>query len=120
MNKKFLFQFLFQTFLVSGIYFAICALGFFKLDLRLAYTNLTSITFIFVLSGFILFYKLPDNKPIADRFLIMTAVQILSILSLELAYIYTNQSLDLILHGLIFSLVQFILQTVFLVIIQKH
>jgi hypothetical protein len=119
MNKKFLLKFLFQTSLISLIYFTIWALGLFKLDLRFTTTNLISITFIFVLSGFILFFRLPDKEPIAGRFLIMTAVQLISILFLELAYIYTNQSNDLILHGLFFSLVQFIFQTVFLVRIQK-
>jgi hypothetical protein len=120
MNKKFLLKFLFQTSLISLIYFTLCAFGLFKLDSRFATTNLISITFIFVLSGFILFFKLPVKEPIAGRFLIMTAVQMLSILSLELAYIYTNQSIELILHGLFFSLVQFLFQTVFLVRIQKN
>jgi hypothetical protein len=67
-----------------------------------------------------LFFKLPDKEPIAGRFLIMTGVQLISILSLELAYIYTNQSIELILHGLFFSFVHFILQTIFLVRIQKN
>lgn len=120
MNKKFLLKFLFQTSLISLIYFSLCAFGLFKLNLRLATTNLVSTSFIFALSGFILFFRLPDKEPIAGRFLIMTGVQLISILSLELAYIYTNQSIELILHGLFFSLVQFILQTVFLVRIQKN
>jgi hypothetical protein len=120
MNKRFLLKFLVQTSLISLIYFTISAFGLFKLDSRLATTNLFSITFIFVLSGFILFFRLPDKEPIAGRFLIMTAVQLLSILSLELAYIYTNQSNDLILHGLFFSLSQFLFQTIFLVRIQKN
>jgi hypothetical protein len=119
MNKKFLLKFLFQISLISLIYLTLWAFGLFKLNLRLAATNFVSITFIFIFSGFILFYKLPDDEPIANRFLIMTGVQLISILSLELAYIYTNQSNDLILHGLFFSLVQFIFQTVFLVRIQK-
>jgi hypothetical protein len=119
MNKKFLLKFLFQTSLISLIYFTLCVFGLFKLDSRFATTNLISITFIFVLSGFILFFKSPDKEPIAGRFLIMTGVQLISILSLELAYIFTNQSIELILHGLFFSLVQFLFQTVFLVRIQK-
>ena len=120
MNKRVLLKFLVQTFLISVIYYTICTFGLFKLDSRFSTTNLISITFIFVLSGFILFFRLPDKEPIAGRFLIMTAVQLLSILSLELAYIYTNQSNDLILHGLFFSLVQFLFQTIFLVRIQKN
>lgn len=119
MNKRFLIKFLVQTFLISVIYYTICAIELFKLDSHFAKTNLISITFIFVLSGFILFYRLPDKEPIAGRFLIMTAVQLLSILSLELAYIFTNQSIELILHGLFFSLVQFLFQTIFLVRIQN-
>lgn len=119
MNKKFLLRFLFQTSLISLIYFSLWAFGLFKLNLRLATTNLVSTSFIFVLSGFILFFRLPDKEPIAGRFLIMTGVQLISILSLELAYIYSNQSIELILHGLFFSLVQFIFQTIFLVRIQK-
>lgn len=120
MNKKFLLKFLFQTSIISLIYLTLCAFGFLKLNLLFATTNLVSITFIFALSGFILFFRLPDKEPIAGRFLIMTGVQLLSILSLELAYIYTNQSIELILHGLFFSLVQFLFQTIFLVRIQKN
>ena len=119
MNKKFLLKFLFQTSLISLIYLTIWAFGLFNLNFRLATTNLVSISFIFALSGFILFFRLPDKEPIAGRFLIMTGVQLISILSLELAYIYSNQSIELILHGLIFSLVQFLFQTIFLVRIQR-
>jgi len=120
MNKKFLLKFLFQTFLISVIYFTIYSLGLFNLNIRLVAANLFSITFIFVLSGFILFFRLLDTEPIAGRFLIMTSAQLISILSLELAYIYTDQSIELIMHGLFFSFVHFIFQTVFLVRIQKN
>jgi len=119
MNNKFLLKFLFQTILISLIYFALCAFRLFKLNLQLATTNLFSITFIFALSGFILFFRLPDKEPIASRFLIMTGVQLISLLSLELAYIYTNQTVELILHCLTLSLIQFLFQTYFLVRIQK-
>lgn len=119
MNRKFLFQFLFQTILISGLYALLYSLKFIQLETNLFLTNLFSVTFIFILSGVILFINLPDQKPIAGRFLVMTMVQLLSILSLELAYIYTNQSLGLILHGLFFSLIHFLFQTMFLLRIQK-
>ena len=119
MNRKFLFQFLFQTILISGLYALLYSLKFIQLETNLFLTNLFSVTFIFILSGMILFINLPDEKPIAERFLVMTMVQLLSILSLELAYIYTNQSLGLILHGLFFSLIHFLFQTMFLLRIQK-
>lgn len=120
MNKKSLLKLLFQTFLISVIYYILFALGIFKMDSALVYTNLISITFIFTLSCFILFFRLPDAEPIAGRFLIMTAIQLLSLLSIELAYIYTNQANELILNGLFFSLVQFFFQTAFLIRIQKN
>lgn len=120
MNKKFLFQFLFQTTIISSIYAVLLVINLFDLSYISAITNLLSITFIFFVCGLILFFKLPDQEPIAGRFLIMTTFQLISILSLELAFIYTNQSVELILHGLFFSLVQFIFQTIFLVRIQKQ
>ena len=119
MNRKFLFQFLFQTILISGLYALLYSLKFIQLETNLFLTNLFSVTFIFILSGMILFINLPDEKPIAERFLVMTMVQLLSILSLELAFKYSNQSIKLILHGLIFSLIHFLFQTIFLVRIQK-
>ena len=119
MNRKFLLQFLFQTILISGLYALLYSLKFIQLETNLFLTNLFSVTFIFILSGMILFINLPDEKPIAERFLVMTMVQLLSILSLELAFKYSNQSIKLILHGLILSLIHFLFQTIFLVRIQK-
>jgi len=72
------------------------------------------------LSGLILFIKLPDEEPIAVRFIFMTIVQFLAILSLQAAFIYTHQSLQLILHGLFFSFFHFLIQTFFLIRIQKN
>ena len=119
MNRNLLFRFLVQTILISTIYSLVYSLGLYKLAFNLFITNLFSVTFIFVVSGLILFFKLPDQKPIVERFLIMTMIQMLSILSLELAYIYTNQSLVLILNGLVFSLIHFLFQTIFLVRIHR-
>jgi hypothetical protein len=120
MNRTMLIRFLVQTILISTIYGLVYSFGLYKLAFNLFITNLISVTFIFVVSGFILFFKLPEQKPIVERFLIMTMIQMLSILSLELAYIYSNQSLVLILNGLVFSLIHFLFQTIFLVRIQKN
>jgi hypothetical protein len=119
MNRKFLFQFLSQTIIISAIYALLIILGFSNLYFHSFLPNLLSVSFIFLTSGLILFFKLRDHEPIANRFLIMTMVQLISILSLELAYIYTNQTVELILHCLAFSLIQFLFQTFFLVRIQK-
>jgi hypothetical protein len=121
MNNKYLIRFSFQICIISFLY---ALFLFFRpisaVSFSLGFFNLGIISFVFIFSGFILFWKLPDNKPIAERFLIMTVIQMLSILSVELAYIFTKQAIELILHGLIFSLVQFLFQTYFLVKIQKN
>jgi hypothetical protein len=119
-NRKLLIKFLSQTGLISLIYGLFCAFNLFKVDSFFVLINLFFVTLIFIVSGFILFYRLPDHEPIAWRFLIMTMIQLLSILSLELAFVYTNQSVELILHGLFFSLIHFLFQTIFLVRIQKR
>jgi hypothetical protein len=119
MNRRNLIQFLLQALLISAIYAVILFLNLYNFSLFLGLTTLVSVTFIFVISGVILFLKLPDQEPIAGRFLIMTMVQLISILSLEAAFIYTNQSLELILNSLSFALIHFVFQTIFLVRIQK-
>lgn len=119
MNRRNLIQFLFQALLISAIYAVLLFLNLYNFSLFLGLTTLVSITFVFVISGLILFLKLPDQEPIAGRFLTMTAIQLISILSLVLAYIYTNQSVELILNCLAFAMIHFVFQTVFLVRIQK-
>jgi len=120
MNNKHLFRFLIQTILISTIYSFLLFLNVFKLSYYAGVINLISVTSIFIISGLILFFKLPDREPIAWRFLVMTTVQTISILSFLLSYIYTNQSFRLIMNGLIFSLIHFVFQTVFLIRIQKN
>lgn len=119
MNRKLLIRFLSQTGLISSIYALFFLLNIFKMESFLVQINLFAVTLIFVMSGFILFYKLSDNEPITWRFLIMTMVQLLSLISLELAFIYTNQSVNLILHVLFFSMIHFLFQTLFLIRVQK-
>lgn len=67
----------------------------------------------------ILFISLKDYESFVGRFLIMTTVQMLSFLSVEIAFIYTNQPDELVYHGLIFFFSQFVAQTYFLIRIQK-
>jgi hypothetical protein len=120
MNNNYLIRFSLQICIISFLYALIL---FFRpvstVSFSLGFFNLGIISFVFILSGFILFWKLPDNKPIAERFLIMTVIQMTSILSLELAYIYSKQSTELILNSLGFALVHFVFQTIFLIRIQK-
>ncbi len=119
MNNNFLLKFLLQVVIISSVYFFLIWSGVFTLSLNIAFVNAFSLTFIFLISGFILFFSLKKEEPIATRFLIMTAVQMLSFLSVETAFIYTKQSVELVYHGLILFFLQFLAQTTFLIRIQK-
>ena len=119
MKNRFLRDILFQVVVISCLYFVLAYFELFHLSFRKAMVNLFSLTFVFIMSGLILFLNLKKDEPIAGRFLIMTTVQMLSFLSIETAFIYTDQPVEIVYHGLIFFFAQFIFQTIFLVRIQK-
>lgn len=119
MSNNFLWKFLLQVIVISSVYFLLICSKVFALPLKPAIINMLSLTIIFLISGLILFLSLKKGEPIASRFLIMTSVQMLSFLSVETAFIYTNQPDELVYHGLLLFFFQFIAQTFFLIRIQK-